>query len=415
MSTDVVSSKLGAGRRLGAAVGRRPVPPERRRRRRVQLVWALLVLNVMTFFPGAPHIIPIPGSVGKLIAQSSLVVALMVVLTVNRPVRIRPSVYMFLAGLLAAEALMASIRAEFLFGALFRTSRLFLFVLVLWLLTPWWTRRDLLLVRTHLVVLWCIVGSVAVGLLVAPGLALTENRLGGILWPIPPTQVGHYSAVAIGLTAVLWMAGLLRRSVALASVLVTTPILLLTHTRTALIAMLAGVVIAGLSLFTARTRVRRAFAIGVVVFSVGALTLSSVVTTWLARGQDSAELGALTGRKMVWDAILEQPRSTFETFFGFGLSNKSFNGLPIDSNWLGTYYDVGLLGVAITILLVLFVLIAAWFQPQGPRRALALFLVAYCVVASFTESGLSEASPYLLELTLAASLVYSWTPREGAR
>ncbi|WP_328521983.1 O-antigen ligase family protein [Kribbella sp. NBC_00359] len=409
MSTEV------AGPKLGAAVGRRLVAPERRRRRRVQLVWALLVLNVMTFFPGAPHIIPIPGSVGKLIAQSSLVVALMVVLTVNRPARIRPSVYMFLAGLLAAEALVASIRAEFLFGALFRTSRLFLFVLVLWLLTPWWTRRDLLLVRTHLLVLWSIVGSVVVGLLVAPGLALTDDRLGGVLWPIPPTQVGHYAAVAIGLTAVLWMAGLLRRSVALVSVLVTTPVLLLTHTRTALIAMLAGVVIAGLSLFTARTRVRRAFAIGVVVFSVGALTLSSVVTTWLARGQDSAELGALTGRKMVWDAILEQPRSTFETFFGFGLSNKSFNGLPIDSNWLGTYYDVGLLGAAITIVLVLFVLIAAWFQPQGPRRALALFLVAYCVVASFTESGLSEASPYLLELTLAASLVYSWTPREGAR
>ena len=409
MSTEV------AGPKLGAAVGRRPVAPERRRRRRVQLVWALLVLNVMTFFPGAPHILPIPGSVGKLIAQSSLVVALMVVLTVNRPARIRPSVYMFLAGLLAAEALVASIRAEFLFGALFRTSRLFLFVLVLWLLTPWWTRRDLLLVRTHLLVLWSIVGSVVVGLLVAPGLALTDDRLGGVLWPIPPTQVGHYAAVAIGLTAVLWMAGLLRRSVALVSVLVTTPVLLLTHTRTALIAMLAGVVIAGLSLFTARTRVRRAFAIGVVVFSVGALTLSSVVTTWLARGQDTAELGALTGRKMVWDAILEQPRSTFETFFGFGLSNKSFNGLPIDSNWLGTYYDVGLLGAAITIVLVLFVLIAAWFQPQGPRRALALFLVAYCVVASFTESGLSEASPYLLELTLAASLVYSWTPREGAR
>lgn len=396
-------SAAGSSRRSGAA------------RRQVQLVWALLVLNVMTFFPGAPHIIPIPGSVGKLIAQSSLVVALMVVLTVNRPARIRPSVYMFLAGLLAAEALVASIRAEFLFGALFRTSRLFLFVLVLWLLTPWWTRRDLLLVRTHLLVLWSIVGSVVVGLLVAPGLALTDDRLGGVLWPIPPTQVGHYAAVAIGLTAVLWMAGLLRRSVALVSVLVTTPVLLLTHTRTALIAMLAGVVIAGLSLFTARTRVRRAFAIGVVVFSVGALTLSSVVTTWLARGQDSAELGALTGRKMVWDAILEQPRSTFETFFGFGLSNKSFNGLPIDSNWLGTYYDVGLLGAAITIVLVLFVLIAAWFQPQGPRRALALFLVAYCVVASFTESGLSEASPYLLELTLAASLVYSWTPREGAR
>jgi hypothetical protein len=401
--------------RLGARPTRRVVAPDVRRRRRVQLAWALLVLNVMTFFPGAPHLLPIPGSVGKLIAQSALIGALVVALSVNRPVRIRPSVYIAILMTLAVEGLLASIRAEFLFGALFRAGRLCGFALALWLLTPWWTRRDLLLIRTHLMVLWGIVASVVVGLLVAPGLAMTEDRLAGTLWPIPPTQVGHYSAVAIGITVVLWMSGLLKRGVALTSVLVSFPVLLLTHTRTALVAMLAGVTIAGLSLFTARSRVRKAFAIGVVVFTLGALTLSSVVTTWLARGQDTEELGALTGRKAVWDAILAQPRSTFETLFGFGLSNKSFNGLPIDSNWLGTYYDVGLVGVALTIMLLLFVLTAAFFVPQGPHRALALFLVAYCVVASFTESGLSEASPYLLELTLAASLVYQAQTREGPR
>jgi hypothetical protein len=401
--------------RLGPRPTRRVVAPEVRRRRRVQLTWALLVLNVMTFFPGAPHLLPIPGSIGKLIAQGALVGALVVALSVNRPVRVRPSVYVVLLMTLAVEALLASIRAEFLLGALFRAGRLCGFALVLWLLTPWWTRRDLLLVRTHLMVLWTIVGSVVVGLLISPGLALTEDRLGGTLWPIPPTQVGHYSAVAIGLTVVLWMSGLLRRGVALTSVLVCVPVLLLTHTRTALAAVLAGVTIAGLSLFTARSRVRKAFVIGTGVFAIGALTLSSVVTTWLARGQDTEELGALTGRKFVWDAILAQPRSTFETLFGFGLSNKSFNGLPIDSNWLGTYYDVGLVGCALTILLVLFVFTAAWFRPQGPHRALALFLVVYCVFASFTESGLSEASPYLLELTLAASLVYSSSTREGPR
>lgn len=401
--------------RLGARPTRRVIAPEVRRRRRVQLTWALLVLNVMTFFPGAPHLLPIPGTIGKLIAQGALVGALVVALTVNRPVRIRPSVFMFLLITLAAEALLASIRAEFLFGALFRAGRLCGFALVLWLLTPWWVRRDLLLVRTHLLVLWAILGSVVIGLIIAPGVALTDDRLGGTLWPIPPTQVGHYAAVAAGLTIVLWMSGLMRRGVALTSVLVAIPVLLLTHTRTALIAMLAGIMIAGLSLFTARSRVRKAFAIGLVVFTIGALTLSSVVATWLARGQDTEEVSALTGRRAVWDAILAQPRSIFETLFGFGLSNKSFNGLPIDSNWLGTYYDVGLVGVAITIMLVLFVLIAAWFRPQGPHRALALFLVAYCVVASFTESGLSEASPYLLELTLAASLVYSTSTREGPR
>jgi hypothetical protein len=411
-----MSALATIGARLaGDAGGRRVVTPERRRRRRVQAVWGLLVLNVLTFFPGSPHLLPIPGMVGKLIAQASLPAALLLALTVNRPARIRPSVWIFLLGLLASESLVASIGAEFLFGALYRAVRLLLFVAVLWLLTPWWTRRDLLLLRTHLMFLWIVLGSVLVGLLVAPGVALTDNRLGGILWPIPPTQVGHYAAVATGLTTVLWLSGLLRRNLALISVLLAVPVLLLTHTRTALVALLAGVVVGGLSLFMSRARVRKSFAIGLAFFTVGALTVGSVVTTWLARGQDTEDLAALTGRRMVWESILAAPRSTWETLFGFGLSNKSFNGLPIDSNWLGTYYDIGLVGIAINVTMLLFLLTAAWFQPQGPRRALALFLVAYCVVASFTESGLSDASPYLLELTLAACLVYSGTSREGVR
>jgi hypothetical protein len=401
---------------IGARVGTgRLVSPERRRRRRVQAVWALLVLNVLTFFPGAPHVLPIPTIAGKLITQAALVAALVLALSVNRHVRIRPSVFMFLLALLVSEALLASIRADFLFGALFRVARLFAFIAVLWSLTPWWTRRDLLLVRTHLMILWLVLASVVLSLLAAPGLALTDGRLRGTIWPIPPTQVGHYAAVAIGLTTVLWLSGLLRRELALISVVVALAMLMVTHTRTALVALLAGVLVAGLSLFTTRSRARKLFAAGLVFFSVGALTLGSVATTWLARGQDTKEVAALTGRKAVWDSILVAPRSTFETLFGFGLSNKSFNGLPIDSNWLGTYYDVGLVGMAINIAMLLFLLIAAWFQPQGPRRALALFLVAYCLVASFTESGLSDASPYLLELTLAASLVYSRTSREGVQ
>ncbi|GAA1511649.1 hypothetical protein [Kribbella lupini] len=406
---------IGA-RLAGDHGGRRVVTPQRRRRRRVQAAWGLLVVNVLTFFPGAPHILPIPGVVGKLVTQASLGGALLLALSANRPARIRPSVFVFLLVLLAAESLLASIGAEFLFGALFRAARLLLFATVLWLLTPWWTRRDLLLLRTHLMFLWVILGSVLLGLLAAPGVALTDSRLGGALWPIPPTQVGHYAAVVTGLTTVLWLSGLLRRELALISVLLAVPVLLLTHTRTALIAVLAGVLIAGLSLFTTRSRVRKSFAIGAAFFTLGALTLGSVVTTWLARGQDTEEVAALTGRRAVWESIVAAPRSTFETVFGLGLSNKSFNGLPIDSNWLGTYYDIGLAGVAIVVAMVLFVLTAAWFQPDGPRRALALFLVAYCVVASFTESGLSDASPYLLELTLAASLVYSGsTFREGVR
>ena len=79
--------------------------------------------------------------------------------------------------------------------------------------------------------------------------------------------------------------------------------------------------------------------------------------------------------------------------FGFGLSNNSFNGLPIDSNWLATYNDQGLFGVALCVVLLLFLFITAYFQPRGVQRALALFLVTYCLVASYTETGLSQPPP----------------------
>ena len=91
--------------------------------------------------------------------------------------------------------------------------------------------------------------------------------------------------------------------------------------------------------------------------------------------------------------------------FGFGLSNDSFNGLSIDSNWLASYQTQGLYGVVICAMMLLFLLVTAYFTPRGVQRALALFLVVYCLVASFTEVGFTDASMYLLELTLAASLL----------
>jgi hypothetical protein len=389
--------------------------PGERRLWRVRLAWVLLLLNVLTFYPQAAMLVPIPGVVGSAITQSSLLAALLVALSVNRPVRVRPTIFLLLLGLLPVQAALISVRAEFLLGAVFRSGRYALFVVVLWLLTPWWDRKDMLLVKTHLTALWVVLGSVLVGLALSPGLAMTDGRLAGVIWPIPWTQVGHYSAMAVGLSIVLWLTGLLRRSVALVALVVGVGMLLLSHTRTALVALVAGVLIAGLSLFLARARVRRAFGVGIAVLSVGAVTVSSAVVTWLARGQDAAQVGELTGRTKVWDAVLAAPRTPFEIVFGTGLSDKSFNGLPIDSNWLATYNDLGLFGATVDALLVLFVLVAAFFRPPGARRAIALFIAVYCLAASFTETSLSDATTYLLELTLAASLVVTPNRRFGRR
>jgi len=82
-----------------------------------------------------------------------------------------------------------------------------------------------------------------------------------------------------------------------------------------------------------------------------------------------------------------------------------FNGLPIDSNWLASYQAQGLFGVVVCATMLIFLLALAYFQPRGVQRALALFLVTYCLIASFTEVGFTGPSPYLLELTLAASLL----------
>jgi hypothetical protein len=374
---------------------------ERSIRRRIALVWALLVLNVLTY---TGSLLPVPGAVGKAITQGALPLALLVALTVNRRVTVRPNVFLCLVGLLVVETIVTALRPQY-FGTVYRTFRLAEFFAVLWLLTPWWGRRDLLLVRCHLASLGVVLASVLLGLFVAPGHAMAGGRLTGVFWVIPATQVAHYAAVVLGLVVVLWLSGKVRGQATALIAVVTVAILILTHTRTALVGTVAGILVAGLSLIVAKARVRKFFAAASIVASIVIITLSSVITTWLARGQGTDQLTELTGRTKVWGPLLAFPRDHFQMIFGFGMSNDSFNGLPIDSNWLAAYQTQGLFGVVLCATILLFLLVAAWFQPRGVQRALALFLVAYCLVASFTEVGFTDASMYLLDLALAASLI----------
>ena len=369
--------------------------------RRVALAWYLLVLNCLTYSPGG--LLHLPSAGGKAITQGALYAALFVALTVNRRIILRPNVFLCLVSLLILGALITIIEPQYI-GTVYRTFRLTTFIAVLWLLTPWWSRRDLLLVRCHLRALSVVLGTVLLGLMVAPGRARAGGRLSDIIWPSPPPQVAHYAAVTFGLVVVLWLGGQLRGRVTLIVVIVAGAILILTHTRTALVGMVAGLLVAGMSLIVAKERVRKLFAAIGVMATIAILTLSGVITSWLARGQ-GGQLTELTGRTAVWSALLSFPRNKFQMIFGFGLSNDSFDGLSIDSNWLASYQTQGLYGVVLCAMMLLFLLVTAYFTPRGVQRALALFLVVYCLIASFTEVGFTDASMYLLELTLAASLL----------
>ena len=75
---------------------------ERSVRLRVGIAWGLLVLNALTYYGSVLHI---PSAVGKGAAQAALPAALLVALTVNRRVIVRPNVFLCLVSLLAMEAI----------------------------------------------------------------------------------------------------------------------------------------------------------------------------------------------------------------------------------------------------------------------------------------------------------------------
>jgi hypothetical protein len=368
--------------------------------------WAALYLNVLTFM--GTGLLVIPRAIGQPITQLMVLAALVLVLLANPRMVLRPNIFLTLLTAMAVLALMVSIHNEFFYGSTYRAVRLILFVVVLWLLTPWWGRADLPLLRAHLLCQRVIIASVWLGALVAPGRAFgTSGRLSGVLWPIPPPQVAHYAAVLFGCTVVLWFCGVVTGRHMALTLMAAAAALVATHTRTALLGAVLGLVVAGGSLFVGYSRVRRTTALMLLASVAAWIVFSPLIVSWLARGQSAQDLTHLTGRTKVWAAVAHQQFTTIQQLFGTGLGNKSFNGLPIDSNWVATRLELGRLGVAIVVALLLVLLLAAVTRPAGPRRAIALFLIVYCVTASFTETGLGDASPYLLELAVAASLLAS--------
>ena len=196
------------------------------RLRRVFAIWCLLFFNALTPIQGS--IFPIPHRVAQLLTQGSLPVALVLALSINPRMRIRPNWFLGLYTLLATTSLMMSVRLVGL-GTAYRSFRFIAFLAVLWLITPWWGRRDLTMLRCQMRILVVILASVVLGLLISPGKAMPDGRLSDVIWPIWSTQVAHFAAEVAGLTVVLWLSRLMtgRRALMLAlpalAVLVFTP------------------------------------------------------------------------------------------------------------------------------------------------------------------------------------------------
>jgi O-antigen ligase len=182
-------------------------------------------------------------------------------------------------------------------------------------------------------------------------------------------------------------------------------LLALTHTRTATLGLFIGLALAIGSLILTSAAARRFFTWAVLCAVVAAVGFASALQAWFLRGQSKENFSNLTGRAKVWDALLAAPRSTSEKLFGVGLGDKSFGGLPIDNSWLAVYNEQGLLGISLVGAIIIVLGGVALLRPPSLHRACAIFLISYCAIASYTEAGLGDASPYLLHLALAASLL----------
>jgi hypothetical protein len=273
-------------------------------------------------------------------------------------------------------------------------------------MTPWWDRSDMFLFRSHIRVLYVLLVTVFVGLLISPGKSFESGgRLAGAIWPVAATQLAEYAAVATGLTVLLWLGDRISGRAAGIGAAFCLGILILTHTRTALVALGAGILVAGLSLFVVNARVRRFFAWSALIAATATVAAAGFITAWLTRGENSQGLTSLSGRTDFWALVLSEPRNPFQVIFGFNLSYSGVNGLPIDSNWLSAYQEEGLFGVCVCAAMIIFLLIVAFFQPPGLRRAAILFLTVYCLVASFTEDAFATPTGYLLQLFIAATLI----------
>ncbi|MFI1621751.1 O-antigen ligase domain-containing protein [Streptomyces lydicus] len=372
----------------------------------VGTVWGLLVLNTLGS-AGAQTIVPLPRSLIQMVTMGALVAAFTLALAVNLELRIRPSAYVSLLTLLLVTSVLSSANLGSGFGALFRCARLALFVGTLWLLSRWWD-GGLTFVRHHIRMYFAVLGSVAAGLVVSPGAALPDlygGRLVGALWPLTPPQIGQYAAVIIGLTVLLVLGRRTDRTSAAVVIVPSVILLALTHTRTATLGLLLGLALAIGSLILTSAAARRFFAWAVLCAAVAAVAFSSALQAWFLRGQSQENFSNLTGRAKVWDALLAAPRTTWQQLFGMGMGDKSFGGLPIDNSWLAVYHEQGLIGIALVAAIIIVLGGVALLRPPSLPRACAIFLISYCAIASYTETGLGDASPYLLHLALAASLL----------
>lgn len=383
-------------------------------------IWVLVVVNVQPWTKQST------GPQGQAVVESNMSKG-----------AVLAAVFM-LAAVLAAPQFRSRIPATYLFYFLYlsaatatafhlldpvppllRVARLGLGIAIPLLLWRWLGGRPESFLGAHRTAYLLLGLTVAAGLVAVPSAAWDEtfsggDRLQGVFLPAHPTGVGEIGAVLAGLTVTALTFHKIGRLPAGILVGLGLSLIVLSRTRTAAVALVMAL-FAAFCLTRKYRRGRRAL-LTILLLVLFAIPLATPVQSWLARGQTGRELTSFTGRTGAWSAVIDQEASLRTVILGHGLGNKGvvlrrgegdIDVMGIDSGWLTLFWETGLLGVALVLMALVATFIAVSRSPTPHVRAAAGFLVSYVVMASVTESGLSDLSSHTLHILVAGGAAYA--------
>jgi O-Antigen ligase len=250
---------------------------------------------------------------------------------------------------------------------------------------------------------------------------LSSGRLSG---GIPNFQAnvlaGLAAPPAVGLGAYIARRGIRPWNIALLAVLIG--IVFATGSRTALLVVFIGIIIA----FLSANHVPTSTAIAALIatpFIYSLLAFTNTIPQVFSRGQDADQLLSLSTRTVAWNAVFAIPIDSWPKWIGVGLAAKTVavqerfrNVQVLDSSWVSVLAQAGIIG---TLLLGIWLAIAVIESLARPDlRALTFPLLVVLIIRSITESGLVDSSAtFLLFLTIALVLEpgtkYPGVPRES--
>jgi O-antigen ligase len=364
------------------------------------------------------------------ISRGAVPIACLVLAWVLTPVPIRPVTLierLFLA--YVGVVLLSTAWSVFPLATLLKAINLVTaYLLIMLLARVHQGRRNTLLELTPLLVL--VLAFSLGGLLLAPRLAYKSisiydptRRLVGIFPVADPNSLGYIALVVLIAVLIAVLPRLLLRLPA--RVLVAggaAAVLLLTRSRAPLV-MLAGMLV---FLADQLWRLKRRIIVGtgvaiVIIVAVALLLAPGAIGGFFTRGETANVFLGLTGRTTTWADAIQQWRHSPGIGYGYYAGHRvgisSHPGAPdvdtVDSTWIETLVDVGIIGLLPLVSAVIYGAVLAFRRWDESSDHLAITYRRVVVLVVLTASFISASFETPSYLMIIGSACLLGAPRLG--